>query len=68
MMMTAGLVVGVKKLVINQKHNVVVRFPFLNALYHHDDIWKPDIYFIKHGTFKVKFQRQSTGLCFYRKV
>ena len=29
------------------------RYPTLNALHHHGDIWKPDIYFIKHGTFKV---------------
>ena len=34
-----------------------VRFPFLNALDHHDEIWKPDISFIKHGTFKVNSGR-----------
>ena len=29
------------------------RHAFLNGIHHHGDIWKPDIYFIKHGTFKV---------------
>jgi hypothetical protein len=30
-----------------------IRHTFLNALHHHADIWKPDLFFIKHGTFKV---------------
>ena len=34
-------------------HGFLLRYPTLNALHHHGDIWKPDIYFIKHGTFKV---------------
>ena len=29
------------------------RYAYLNGIHHHADIWKPDIYFIKHGTFKV---------------
>ena len=29
------------------------RHNYLNGIHHHSDIWKPDIYFIKHGTFKV---------------
>ena len=38
------------------------RAPFLNALHHHAHIWKPDIYFIKHGTFKV------SSLLFYFQI
>lgn len=33
----------------------MIRYSYLNALHHHSDVWKPDIYFIKHGTFKVIF-------------
>ena len=34
-------------------HDDGSRHSFLNGIHHHADIWKPDIYFIKHGTFKV---------------
>ena len=36
-------------------HDDGSRHNFLNGIHHHGDIWKPDIYFIKHGTFKVSF-------------
>ncbi|KAG8277772.1 hypothetical protein J6590_035001 [Homalodisca vitripennis] len=28
------------------------RYPFLNAIHHHESIWLPDTYFIMHGDFK----------------
>ena len=37
------------------------RHAFLNGIHHHGDIWKPDIYFIKHGTFKVAWQCAVAG-------
>jgi len=42
------------------------RFPALNALHHHGDIWKPDIYFIKHGTFKEGLLPSNIGLALHR--
>lgn len=42
------------------------RFPSLNALHHHGDIWKPDIYFIKHGTFKEGLLPSNIGLTIHR--
>lgn len=38
------------------------QYPFLNALYHNGDIWKPDIYFIKHGTFKENLNPSNIAL------
>jgi hypothetical protein len=26
--------------------------PFLDALHHHDQVWKPDVYYVKHGDFR----------------
>ena len=47
-------------------HDDGARHNFLNGIHHHADIWKPDIYFIKHGTFKVWIKgevlRQSVTL------
>jgi len=37
-------------------------YAFLNALHHHGDIWKPDIYFIKHGTFKEGLNPSNIAL------
>jgi len=37
-------------------------YSFLNALHHHGDIWKPDIYFIKHGTFKENLTPSNIAL------
>jgi len=42
------------------------RYPTLNALHHHGDIWKPDIYFIKHGTFKEGLLPSNIGLKIHR--
>lgn len=45
--------------------------PYLNALAHHAHIWKPDIYLLKHGTFKgitpteVALRIYPTGRIFY---
>ena len=44
---------GERKKIKSSFHGFLLRYPTLNALHHHGDIWKPDIYFIKHGTFKV---------------
>jgi cation transporter family protein len=33
-------------------HDDGKRYAYLNAIHHHTEIWKPDVYFIKHGTFK----------------
>jgi cation transporter family protein len=38
------------------------RNTFLNGLHHHTDIWKPDIYFIKHGTFKENLTPSNIAL------
>ena len=35
------------------------RHSYLNGIHHHGDIWKPDIYFIKHGTFKVNHHHSA---------
>jgi len=35
---------------------------FLNGLHHHGYIWKPDIYFIKHGTFKENLTPSNIAL------
>ncbi|XP_023346592.1 glycine receptor subunit alpha-3 [Eurytemora carolleeae] len=43
-------------------HNNGNQYPFLNALHHHGDIWKPDIYFIKHGTFKENLNPTSIAM------
>eukprot|EP00088_Acartia_fossae_P002321 TRINITY_DN10934_c0_g1_i1.p1 TRINITY_DN10934_c0_g1~~TRINITY_DN10934_c0_g1_i1.p1 ORF type:complete len:504 (+),score=68.70 TRINITY_DN10934_c0_g1_i1:62-1573(+) len=37
-------------------------YSFLNGLHHHGDIWKPDIYFIKHGTFKENLTPSNIAL------
>jgi len=37
-------------------------YSFLNGLHHHKDIWKPDIYFIKHGTFKENLTPSNIAL------
>lgn len=42
------------------------RYPSLNALHHHGDIWKPDIYFIKHGSFKEGLMPSNIGLKIHR--
>jgi len=42
------------------------RYPSLNALHHHGDIWKPDIYFIKHGTFKEGLMPSNIALRIFR--
>jgi len=42
------------------------RYPTLNALHHHGDIWKPDIYFIKHGTFKEGLLPSNIALKIHR--
>lgn len=38
------------------------RHLYLNGIHHHADIWKPDIYFIKHGTFKAQQQIFNFGI------
>jgi len=38
------------------------RHAFLNGIHHHGDIWKPDIYFIKHGTFKDNLDPSNIAL------
>ncbi|XP_065566577.1 glutamate-gated chloride channel-like isoform X1 [Artemia franciscana] len=40
--------------------------PFLNALHHHDEIWVPDMYFIKHGDFKEPSAPPHIALRVYR--
>lgn len=47
-------------------HDDGQRYPSLNALHHHGDIWKPDIYFIKHGTFKEGLMPSNIALSIYR--
>jgi hypothetical protein len=45
--------------------------PYLNALAHHAHIWKPDIYILKHGTYKgitpteVAMRIYAEGRIFY---
>ncbi|XP_065566566.1 glycine receptor subunit alpha-2-like isoform X1 [Artemia franciscana] len=39
---------------------------FLNALHHHDDMWVPDTYFIKHGDFKEPSIPPHIALRVYR--
>jgi len=45
--------------------------PYLNALAHHAAIWKPDVYIIKHGSYKainpseVALRIHSNGTVFY---
>jgi len=45
--------------------------PYLNGLAHHNYIWKPDIYILKHGTYKsispteVAFRVYRNGTVFY---
>ena len=45
--------------------------PYLNALAHHTHIWKPDIYILKHGTYKgitpteVALRIYESGRIFY---
>lgn len=43
-------------------HDNGTRYPFLNALHHHGDIWKPDLFFIKHGTFKDNLNPSNIAL------
>lgn len=43
-------------------HRTGPNTPFLNALHHHSDIWKPDIFFIKHGTFKENLNPSNIAL------
>ena len=43
----------------NRKHMILYSFYFregfgLNGLAHHKNIWKPDIFLIKHGSYKVR--------------
>jgi len=47
-------------------HDDGERFPFLNAIHHHNDIWKPDIYFIKHGTFKEGISPSNIAIKLHR--
>jgi len=42
------------------------RYPFLNAIHHNNDIWKPDIYFIKHGTFKEAISPSNIAIRIHR--
>jgi len=42
------------------------RHAFLNGIHHHSDIWKPDIYFIKHGTFKDNLDPSNIALRIHR--
>lgn len=46
-------------------HTTGQQYPFLNALHHHGDIWKPDIFFIKHGTFKDNLNPSRLSLRIY---
>ena len=45
--------------------------PYLNALAHHTQIWKPDLYIIKHGSYKsinpteVALRVHQNGTIFY---
>jgi len=45
--------------------------PYLNGLAHHNYIWKPDIYILKHGSYKsispteVAFRVYSNGTVYY---
>lgn len=43
-------------------HDNGTRHSFLNALHHHGDIWKPDLFFIKHGTFKDNLNPSNIAL------
>jgi len=47
-------------------HDDGERFPYLNAIHHHSDIWKPDIYFIKHGTFKEAISPSNIAMRIHR--
>jgi len=47
-------------------HDDGKRYSYLNALHHHSDVWKPDIYFIKHGTFKEGLMPSNIGLKIHR--
>jgi len=42
------------------------RHSYLNGIHHHGDIWKPDIYFIKHGTFKDNLDPSNIALRIHR--
>lgn len=33
-------------------HDDGKRFKYLNAIHHHANMWTPDLFFLKHGTFK----------------
>jgi len=47
------------------RHTTGNQYPFLNALNHHGSIWKPDIFFIKHGTFKENLNPSNLALKIY---
>ena len=47
-------------------HDDGTRHNFLNGIHHHADIWKPDIYFIKHGTFKDNLDPSNIALRIHR--
>jgi len=47
------------------RHTTGNQYLFLNALNHHGDIWKPDIFFIKHGTFKENLNPSNLALKIY---
>eukprot|EP00092_Neocalanus_flemingeri_P056907 GFUD01067522.1.p1 GENE.GFUD01067522.1~~GFUD01067522.1.p1 ORF type:complete len:517 (-),score=85.69 GFUD01067522.1:50-1600(-) len=42
------------------------RYAYLNGIHHHADIWKPDIYFIKHGTFKENLSPSNIAVRIHR--
>jgi len=47
-------------------HDDGQRYEYLNGIHHHADIWKPDIYFIKHGTFKENLSPSNIALRIHR--
>lgn len=47
-------------------HDDGERYAYLNGIHHHADIWKPDIYFIKHGTFKENLSPSNIALRIHR--
>jgi len=47
-------------------HDDGERYSYLNGIHHHADIWKPDIYFIKHGTFKENLSPSNIALRIHR--
>jgi len=47
-------------------HDDGKRYSYLNGIHHHADLWKPDVYFIKHGTFKAGISPHDLSVHIHR--